>query len=224
MKRTFLAAIMVLVGLPLTGCGGGSSSAPPPPPPTIVTQILSDPVYDGDIANDPGSDLFTITQGMTQSVQSVFAGIDPSTGTEYRAFLDFPLTGAGGVPGDAIIEWATLDIVINSILPNPLTVTIPIRIDLVFFQPPWLIESDYRLDLQPARATIATSIFQSDIDNHVFIDVTSLMTEAQRLGLPDFQIRILEDLGIVPPGLIEINDTTGRDRVNFAPLLQVSYF
>jgi len=220
MKRTFLAAIMVLVSLPLTGCGGGSSSAPPPP--TIVTQILSDPVYDGDIANDPGSDLFTITQGMTQSVQSVFAGIDPAAGTEYRAFLDFPLTGAGGVPSNAIIESATLDIVINSV--QTLTGTVPIRIDLVYFQPPWLIETDYRLDLQPALATIATSIFQSDSDHHVFIDVTPLMTKAQHLGLPDFQIRILEDLGIVPPGLIEINDTTGTFRGDLAPLLQVSYF
>jgi hypothetical protein len=50
------------------------------------------------------------------------------------------------------------------------------------------------------------------------------MAEAQRLGLPDFQIRILEDLGPVSPGLIEINDTTGANRGLLAPLLQVEYF
>ena len=51
------------------------------------------------------------------------------------------------------------------------------------------------------------------------MDVTSLMVEAQRRGLVNFQIRILEDLGIVLPGYIEINDLT----VNRAPLLEVTY-
>jgi hypothetical protein len=46
------------------------------------------------------------------------------------------------------------------------------------------------------------------------------MVEAQRRGLADFQIRILEDDGFVFPGLIEIDDTT----INRAPLLTVSYF
>jgi hypothetical protein len=50
------------------------------------------------------------------------------------------------------------------------------------------------------------------------------MVEAQRLGLSSFQLRTLEDLGFVSPGLIEINDTTGLNRGVLAPLLQVSYF
>jgi hypothetical protein len=50
------------------------------------------------------------------------------------------------------------------------------------------------------------------------------MVEVQRLGLADFQIRILEDLGLVAPGLIEINDTTGASREVLAPLLEVTYF
>jgi hypothetical protein len=198
-------------------CGGGGDSRP-----TIVTQILSDPAFDGDIVQFPPG-VFTITQGNTQSV---FAGINPTTGAEYRAFLDFPLTGVDGVPANAVIVSATLDIFIDSILLQSPTSTIPIRIDLVYFQPPILIETDFNRTLQPALATttIAPPISQADFGQHVFVDVTSLMTEAQRLGLANFQIRILEDLGIVSPGLIEINDTTGVNRVFLAPLLQVEYF
>jgi hypothetical protein len=217
MKRMFLAAIMAFISLPLTGCGDGGSSAPPPP---IVTQILSDAAFDGDIAQTV-TGTFTIAQGSTQSV---FAGIDPATGTEYRAFLDFFLGGVGGIPGCAIIESATLDIVIDSILLNQLNGSIPLRIDLVSFQPPTLIETDFSRAIQPALQTITVSIFQADFGHHVFIDVTSLMMEVQRLGLPDFQVRILEDLGSVSPGIIEINDTTGSFRGDLAPLLQVAYF
>jgi hypothetical protein len=219
MKRMFLAAIIAFISLPLTGCGDGDSSAPP----TIVTQILSNAAFDGDIAHDLSTaGMFTVTQGSTQSV---FAGIDPDAGTEYRAFLDFPLGGVGGIPGCAIIESATLDIVIDSILPNPLTGSITLRIDLVSFQPPTLIETDFSRTIQPALETITISIFQVDLGHHVYIDVTSLMMEAQRLGLPDLQVRILEDLGSVSPGLIEINDTTVvANRGLYAPLLQVSYF
>jgi hypothetical protein len=217
MKKTFLSAIMVFISIALIGCGGGGSA-----PPTIVTQILSDPAFDGDILQFPPG-TFTITQGNTRSV---FAGIDPFTLAEYRAFLDFPLTGMGGVPGNAVIVSATLDLVIDGIQPQPLFGTIPILIDLVSFQAPTLLETDFSRISQPALAiaTIIPPISQADLGRHVFVDVTSLMMEAQRLGLPDFQIRILEDLGPVSPGLIEINDSTGPNRVFLAPLLQVEYF
>ncbi len=221
MKRILLAVIaLIFINLPLAGCGGGDNRSSPP---VIVTQILSDPVYDGYVAKDSASSNYTVTQGNTQSV---FAGIDPTTLTEYRTFLDFPLTGAGGVPGDAVIVSATVDIVINSISPYPLPGTIPIRVDLVSFQPPTLIGTDFDRTLQPALVTrtILPPISQSDFGNHVAIDVTDLMNEAQRLGLLDFQVRILEDLGTVSPGFIEINDTTGSSRDALAPLLQVSYY
>ena len=216
MKRTFLSAITALIILTLTGCGGDGNSSSPPQ--FVVTQILSDPLFDGDIARDPATGFLTITQGFTESV---FAGIDPATGVEYRAFLDFPLTGAGGVPGNAVIESAFLDIVIDSVQTLTGTGTVPIRIDLVDFQPPELIETDFFPVDQPALASITTAIFQSDVRRHVTLDVTSLMTEAQRLVLPDFQIRIL---GLVSPGLIEINDTTSGLRGDLAPLLEVTYF
>ena len=217
MRKKFLAATMVFISLTLAGCGHDDGNAPP----TVITDILSDPAFDGDIEVSP-SGIITITYGNTQSV---FAGIEPATFSEFRAFLDFPLTGPGGVPGDAVIVSATLDIVINSISTEFIGDTIPVRIDLVSFQPPTPTPDDFDRTIQPALATITFSppISDADVGRHVSIDVTSLMSEAQRLGLPDFQVRILEELGPVSPGLIEINDSTGPDQQSVAPLLRVVY-
>ena len=223
MRKRIAAVVMLFMTLVLTGCGSNSSPTVVVIPPTIVTQILSNPAIDGDIAVNT-ADTYTITQGMSPTVQSVYAGIDPDTLTEYRAFLHFPLTGTGGVPLDAAIASAKLDIFINNIWPS--TGTIPIRIDLVDFQPPTLLASDFSTINLPALRSISTSIFQSDFGRHVVIDVTSLMREAQFRGLPDFQIRILESFGLVSPGLIEIDDTTSTvaDRATFAPQLEVTYY
>jgi hypothetical protein len=149
----------------------------------------------------------------------VFAGIDPVTGSEFRAFLDFPLTGA--VPGNAIIASATLEIFIDSISIEAAANSIPIRIELVSFPPQTLLASDYDRIAQPPLTftTIVPPIFRADVRHNVSVDVTSLMVEAQRRGLPNFQIRILEDDGFVFPGLIEIDDTNA-----LAPLLKVTYF
>jgi hypothetical protein len=215
MKRTFFAVILVFVALAQAGCGDGGSSAPP----AIVASILTDSAVDGDIAqSSPG--VFTVTQGMTLTVQSVLAGIHPATGVESRTFLDFPLTD---VPANAVILSAVLDIVINSALLQTPTSTVPIRIDLV--SPPSLTLAVTDFDLPAlATTTIVPPISQADISHHVNVDVTALMMEAQRLGLADFRIRISEDLVAISHGLIEINDTTGGDRGRLAPLLQVTYF
>ena len=219
MKKTFLAALMMSLILSLAGCGGHDN---PPPPPPVVTQILSDPVYDGDIFKDtllPPA--FTVTQGMTLSprVQSVLAGIDPTpvTGGESRAFLDFFLGGTGGVPINAFINSAILDMVVTSNISGP----IPLTIDLVAFQPPTLQPTDFDRAILPSRATTTVTLFvtQANVAQQVSIDVTTLMAEAQRQGLPDFQVRILCGAGI-----IEIDDRTGVDRNSFAPLLEVTYF
>ncbi len=224
MKRTSLVLLMSLTILALAGCGGDGSSGPPPPPP-IVAQILSNPVYDGDISQDSIGTL-TVTQG---TAQTYFAGIDPATGTEYRAFLDFPLTGANGVPGNASIVSATLDIVVNDVILQSSLDTLPIRIELVSIPlPPTLIPSDFdRNSLLPIPpfTTIVPPISSADIGLHVAVDVTPLMVQAQSLGLSDFQVRILEDLVAAPPGLMVINDTTDPAlRGNLAPLLEVKYF
>ncbi len=217
MKQAIFAAMMVWLVISMAGCGDHHSS----PPPTFVADIFSDPVFDGDIEQTSPTS-FTITQGMSSTVQSVFAGIDPASPTEFRAFLNFPLRGIDGV--NSTIESAFLDIVIDSI--QSTTGTIPIRIELVSFQPPTLLATDFDRTLQPPLAftTIVPPITHADVGRHVSVDVTSLMVEVQRRGLADFQVRILEDLGPVSPGLIEISDTTGADRGVLAPLLQVTYF
>lgn len=214
MKKILFAVVLMSLMLATSGCGGGSSGSSP----STVTQILSIPAFDGDIRFDP-PDLFTVVQGNTPSV---FAGIDPVTGSEFRAFLDFPLTGAGGVPGSAVINSATLDIFINSISIQAAASAIPIRIELVSFPPQTLLASDYDRTIQPSLAytTIIPSISRTDVLHHVTVDVTQLMVEAQRRGLANFQIRILENDGFVFPGLIEIDDTTSIR----APLLTISYF
>jgi hypothetical protein len=219
--RGFTLAITFAV-ISLAGCGGDDGGVAPPPP-LVTTQILSDPGFDGDIEQtSPLS--FTITQGMSPTVQTVFGGINPATLTEFRAFLDFPLTGAGGVPGDAVIDSAFLDIHIDSLQPG--VGTIPILIELVSFQPPTLLETDFDRTLQPPLASVVVSppISQADVGTNVSIDVTPLMVEAQNLGLVDFQVRIMEDLGPAIPTLMEIDDSTGANRDTFAPLLTVTYF
>jgi hypothetical protein len=218
--KSFTLAI-ACAAISLTGCGGDDGGHGPPP--AVVTQIQSDPGFDGDIEQtSPIS--FAITQGMSPAVQSVFAGIDPVARTEFRAFLDFPLTGAGGVPGDAVIDSAFLDIYINSL--QPTIGTIPILIELVAFQPPTLLETDFDRTLQPPLASLVLNppISQADVGANVSIDVTPLMIEAQRRGLVDFQVRIMQDLGPAIPILLEINDTTGVDRGSLGPLLTVTYF
>src|SRR5450756_379463 len=145
--------------LGLAGCGGGGDH---PAPDTFTTQILSDPTFDGDIEQTSPSSS-TITQGMSASVQSVLSGIDPVSLTEFRAFLDFPLTGPGGVPGNAIIESAFLEIYIDDL--QPTNGTLPILVDLVDFQPPTLIATDFDRTLQPPLAStrISPAISQSDV-------------------------------------------------------------
>jgi len=206
--------------LSLSGCGGGGDNSAPQ---TVTTQILSDSRFDGDIEQTSQSS-FTITQGMSSTVQSVLAGIDPVGGTEFRAFLDFSLAGPGGVPGDAAIDSAFLEVYLDDL--QPITGKLPLRVDLVAFQPPTLFETDFDRTLQPALASVIVSpdISSSDVGRFVPIDVTPLMVEAQRRGLVDFQVRIMEDLGPAIPVLMVIDDSTGPNRASRAPLLTVTYF
>ena len=216
-KTLAIAASCALLGL--TACGGGHDD----PPPNITTQILSDSGFDGDI-EQTGPNSATVTQGMSPTVQSVLAGIDPVAGTEFRAFLDFPLTGAGGVPGGAVIDSAFLEVFIDDL--QPTNAVVPVRVELVTFQPPTLLPTDFDRTLQPALAftILSPHLSPADVGTFVPIDVTSLMVEAQRRGLPDFQVRIMEDLGPPIAGLFAIDDSTGANRGARAPVLTVTYF
>lgn len=207
--------------LSLSGCGGGDGGGPGGPP-QVLTHILSDPQFDGDIEQTaPGT--YTVTQGMSSSVQTIFAGIDPNAGTEFRAFLDFPLTGSTGVPGNAIIDSAFLEFLVDDI--EPPNGTVPIRVELVSFQPPNLIGTDFDRNIQPALGAVLVQgdVTKADVGQFVSVDVTSLMVQAQRLGLVDFQVRVMEDLGPAIETLIAIDDSTASDRSQRAPLLTVTY-
>ena len=211
-----IAAASALLGL--CGCGGGDGGDPP----QVVSYILSDAAYDGDIEQtSPGE--YVVTQGMSASVQTVFAGIDPATGDEFRAFLDFPLSGDGGVPGDAFIDSTVLEFFVDDV--EPPSGSVPIRVDLVSFQPPTLLGTDFDRNAQPPLASmlIPGDITRGDVGNFVTVDVTPLMIRAQQLGLIDFQVRVMEDLGPAIFTLMEIDDSTGADRSSRAPLLTVTY-
>jgi hypothetical protein len=205
--------------LVLAGCGGGGGDDQPE---ILQTQILSDSGYDGDI-EQTGPDTAVVTQGMGPTIQNVFAGIDPATGDEFRAFLHFPLGGSGGVPADARIDSAFLEIFIDDL--NPGDAVVPVRVELVSFQQP-MVATDFDRTAQPALAyvTLSPRLGPSDLHKYVPVDVTPLMVEAQRRGLADFQVRIMEDLGPPIDGLFVINDSTGSDRPKTAPLLTVNYF
>jgi hypothetical protein len=202
----------------LAGCGG---DRPPVVPPPVVTHILSNPHFDGDIEQTPTS--YIVTQGMSPSVQSVLAGHDPRTRNEFRAFLNFPLGGSGGVPLHAFIDSAFLELLIDNVI--PVNGRIPVRVELVAFQPPTLIGTDFdRAFLPPLGAVLVNgNVTAADIGWFVPVDVTSLMIQAQQRGLVDFQVRIMQDLGPAIFTLMVIDNPITPDRPQRAPLLTVTY-
>jgi len=216
MKKFYLAALATLLtGSMLIGCGGGGSDRHPHHPDITTVQILSDQGYDGDIAFTPPS---TYVISSAAAAHNVLAGVDPSTGDEYRCFLDFALGGSGGVPLDATIVSATLEIQINSVTVAADGDTVPMILDLVSFQPPSPISTDYDRTSQPALLSESFVFYTSDAGTLVDIDVTPLMQEVQRDGLADLQVRLLLDLSTAS-GLIEIDDNASVT----APLLTVQY-
>lgn len=207
-----LGCILLCLG----GCGGGDSG-----PQEVESQILSDPSADGDIAQTQSS--YVVTQGMQGSVQSVFAGIDPASGDESRAFLDFPLDGPGGIPGNAIIDSAYLTLFVDNV--DPADSGLPVRVELVSFQPPALTPTQFDRGAEPALGSVVIpgDVTGADIGHDLQVDVTSLMEQAQTLGLQDLQLRIMEDLGVQYDVLMEIDDTTQAGRHQTAPELVVTY-
>jgi hypothetical protein len=217
MRKLLCLAVGAILLLSLSGCGGDNNRA------VFVAQILSDQRADGDIAFFPFSSAFAITNGPA----TLFFGIDRSDPgvPEYRAFLDFPLdgaTGGGVVPAGAQIRSATVEVFVNEV---SFAFTVPTLIDLVSYPIGGLRTVDF--DSPPLTypdgsfASRTLEFYSSDLGNYVLIDVTPLMVEAQRRGLPDFQLRFLLDFVPRAEGLVGIEDLPSASIT--APLLTVEY-
>lgn len=222
MKKLYFLEVAVLMILMLAGCGGGDSPTP------NVVRIFSEPTLDGDITRNlpaglPGSPTVAANTGSVQAGITVNAARTPIS--ESRGFLIFPLTR---LPSNASIQYASISVFINSVSTGPASTTsIPFlldSIDTIDFLPP--IEST---DFDAAfRTSRSVSFFGTDTGTFVEINVTSLLADAQRALLPDFEVRLLFDQDRfqndlrTTRGLIEINDSpTNTSR---APLLRVEYF
>ena len=213
MRKMLYFGVAAILLLSLPGCGDSRT--------IFVAQILSDQPADGDIAFDGTN--FTINNGP----DTLFFGIDQSNPNlpEYRAFLDFPLNGSTQqdvVPANARIRAATIEVFINDVA---FASTVPTLIDLVVYPINGLREEDFNSapltfpNGSPASRSL--DFFSSDQGNYVLIDVTPLMAEAQRRGLPDFQVRFLLDFVPGANGLVGIEDLP--QVLMTAPLLTVKY-
>jgi hypothetical protein len=208
MRKIGILGLVGVFVLALAGCGGGGGDGPH----TVVIQSLSDQPADGDVGfTAPAT--FSISQA--DVARNVLYGIDAG-GTEFRAFLDFPLdgsTGGGVVPLNAVIVSADIEVFVNNV---SFSSSVPTLLDLVPFPITGLTIGDF--DSAPLLTRTLFDIRTLDINNIVRIDVTSLMVEAQRLGLRDLQLRFLLDLAATS-GLVQLDDgVLGR-----APLLTVEF-
>lgn len=210
MHKLSLLGILTVMLLTLS-CNGSD------PQPVIVADIFSDQATDGDIAFDPVLQSFTITNGP----ETLFFGIDDSDQNlpEYRAFLDFPLDGSTGgevIPINARIVSATLEVFINEVSFAPI---VPTLLDLVSYPINGLRVEDF--DSFPLEEmSQSLDFFAADLGTIVSIDVTPLMQEAQRLGVPDFQVRFVLDFE-TDVGFVGIEDLPFDPST--APLLTVRY-
>jgi hypothetical protein len=208
MRKIGIFALVGVLALILAGCGGGDDHH------TVVIQSLSDQPVDGDIGfTAPAT--FSISQANV--TRNVLYGID-SGGTEFRAFLDFPLdgsTGGGVVPLSAAIVSADIEVFVKNV---SFSSSVPTLLDLVPFPITGLTSADF--NSAPLLTHSLFNIFPSDIGQFVRIDVTSLMIEAQRLGLRDLQLRFLLNT-VATSGLVVLDDglVVGR-----APLLTVEFW
>jgi len=203
MKRLGWIAAGLVITFATTGCGGDGDHHTEVRP--FVSNILSDVTVDGDI------DLNGI---ITVGAGTVLAGVNPTTGNEFRGFFSFPLTS---VPADADVQFASLELFVLDL--NPLLTT-PFTLDLVSFRPP-LLSTDFSNSQLPLILTRDFDVFSTDPGGFVRIDVSPMVREAFRRGLADAQFRLLLDLNL-SEGLVTIADPVASGAT--APLLHVEYF
>jgi len=205
MRKIGILGLVGVFALVLVGCGGGDGHR------TVVIQSVSDQPADGDIGFTAPATFFISQANATGNVQYGISGA-----TEFRAFLDFPLDGSNGggvVPLSAVIVSADIEVFVDNV---SFSSSVPTFLDLVQFPITGLTSADF--DSVPLATRSLFDIRTLDINNFVRIDVTSLMVEAQRLGLRDLQLRFLLDLAATS-GLVQLNDgAVGR-----APILTVEF-
>jgi hypothetical protein len=208
MRKIWVLGLVGVLALVLAGCGGDGRNT------TVVIQSLSDQPVDGDVGfTAPAT--FTISQANV--ARNVQYGIDAG-GTEFQAFLDFPLdgsTGGGVVPLGAVIVSADITVFVNSVT---FSASVPTLLDLVPFPVTGLTSADF--NSVPLLTRTPFNIRSLDVGNFVRIDVTSLMVEAQRLGSRDLQLRFLLDIVPGASGLVQLDDGILLGR---APLLTVEF-
>jgi hypothetical protein len=209
MRKIGILGLVGVLALVLAGCGGGSTQ--------VNTQIIdSNRSVDADITRD----LVSGTVGapfLASSTGNVLAGITVDPGgtsvADTRGFLNFPL---GTIPLNASISFASVTVFLNQVtlrsplLPSPFFIDL---INTVTFPPP-VQSSDYSAPFAATRMPPSPRLdfVNTDQGRFVEIEVTSLMLEAQRLGLPSFEVRLGFDNGafLADPnttrGLIEIDD------------------
>jgi hypothetical protein len=205
MRKIGILGLVGVLALVLAGCGGGDGHR------TVVIQSVSDQPADGDIGFTAPATFLISQANATGNVQYGISGA-----TEFRAFLDFPLDGSNGggvVPLSAVIVSADIEVFVDNV---SFSTSVPTLLDLVPFSIGGLISADF--NSAPLLTRTPFDIRTLDINNFVRIDVTSLMVEAQRLGMRDLQLRFLLDFPAVA-GLVMLDDgVLGR-----APLLTVEY-
>jgi hypothetical protein len=205
MRKIGILGLVGVLALVLAGCGGGDGHR------TVVIQSVSDQPADGDVGFTAPATFLISQANATGNVQYGISGA-----TEFRAFLDFPLDGSNGggvVPLSAVIVSADIEVFVDNV---SFSSSVPTLLDLVPFSIGGLISADF--NSAPLLTRTPFDIRTLDINNFVRIDVTSLMVEAQRLGLRDLQLRFLLDFPAVA-GLVMLDDgVLGR-----APILTVEF-
>lgn len=213
MRRLLYLGVASILVLALSGCGGGDRRT------VFVAEVLSDVSVDGDISLAPGETVPLITPAT--AFNEILIGVD-EIGVEYRGFVHFPFDGSTAgdiIPSDADVRFAYLEFFVSSV---NLIGTADFLMDLVSFPPP-LVPDDYFRDVTIPLASRTFPMRPSDLNGFVRIEITPLMREAIRLGLPDFQVRVLLDLPLTF-GQFGVDDIPGQTGTFTAPLLHVEYY